>query len=109
MRQDHIGLVPRSLLLRNIAFICEMAGATPWNVVNLVSSTQAIGKNDERKSFADPTEEVRGYLHPDWQNCFTYRTWEMLCAKFIQEDADLAALDVYRRERAPSSSIRTKR
>ncbi len=78
MRQDHIGLVPRSLLLRNIAFICEMAGATPWNVVNLVSSTQAIGKNDERKSFADPTEEVRGYLHPDWQNCFTYRTWEML-------------------------------
>lgn len=97
VRHEHIGSRPRSQLLRNIVFASEMAGETPWHVVNLVSSTQGVGPDDERKSYADPTDEVRGYVHPDWQHCFTYRKWEDLHAKLIKDDADLTALDGYLR------------
>jgi hypothetical protein len=53
-----------------------MAGKVPWHVVNLVSSTQGVGPDDKYKSYADPTDEVCGYLDPDWRHCFTFRTWE---------------------------------
>lgn len=94
---ERIGATPRSQLLRNVVFASEMAGRTPWHVVNLVSSTQGVGADDKYKSYADPTDEVCSYLHPDWRHCFTYRTWEKLHAAMIRDDADLAGLDRYLR------------
>ncbi|MBX7133938.1 MAG: hypothetical protein K1X67_14795 [Fimbriimonadaceae bacterium] len=102
VRPENMGTDLHSQLFRNIVFASEMAGAVPWHVVNLVSSSQCrttAGKRyaDERYSFADPEPVVRGYLHPDWKQCFTYRTWEGLHAEMIREDADLGALDRYLR------------
>jgi hypothetical protein len=91
---EKIGAAPRSQLLRNIVFASEMAEKTPWCVVNLVSSTQR-GRDDKHKSYADPTDEVQSYLHPDWRHCFTFRTWERLHAALISGDLDLAPLDQY--------------
>jgi hypothetical protein len=97
VRTEHIGPTPRSQLLRNIVFAAEMAGETPWHVVNLVSSTQGIGADDKYKSYADPTDEVRGYLQPDCRHCFTFRTWEGLHSALIADEPALAALDRYLR------------
>jgi hypothetical protein len=94
VRHEKIGPKPRSQLLRNVVFASEMAEETPWHVVNLVSSTQ-VGSDDERKSYADPTDEVCGYLHPDYRHCFTFRTWEKLHAAVISGDPKLASLDEY--------------
>ena len=58
----------------------------PWHVVNLA-------KGD--LSCKDPTDEVRGYLHPHWRQSFTFRTWEGLHAALIAGDPDLARLDCY--------------
>jgi hypothetical protein len=91
VRPEKIGPAPRSQLLRNVVFASEMAGKTPWHVVNLVSSTQT-GADSKYKSYADPTDEVCGYLHPDWRHCFTFRTWEKLHAAVISGDPNLAAL-----------------
>jgi hypothetical protein len=52
VRSEKIGPAPRSQLLRNIVFASEMAGKTPWHVVNLVSSTQWVGAHDKYKSYA---------------------------------------------------------
>jgi hypothetical protein len=93
---EKIGPASRSQLLRNIVFASEMAENTPWCVVNLVSSTQR-GRDDKHKSYADPTDEVQSYLHPDWRHCFTFRTWERLHAAVISGDSALAALDQYLR------------
>src|SRR5439155_23428830 len=54
-----------------------------------------VGSDDERKSYADPTDEVCDYLHPDWRHCFTFRTWEQLYAAVISGDPNLASLDGY--------------
>jgi hypothetical protein len=94
---ERIGPAPRSQLLRNVVFASEMAGETPWHVVNLVSSTQAVGTDDKYRSYADPTDEICGYLHPDWRHCFTYRSWEGLHAAVVAGNPDLGALDTYLR------------
>jgi hypothetical protein len=94
---ERVGPAPRSQLLRNVVFASEMAGETPWHVVNLVSSTQGRGIDDKYKSYADPTDEVCGYLHPDWRHCFTYRSWEGLHAAVVAGSSDLGALDTYLR------------
>ena len=86
-----------SQLFRNIVFASEMAGETPWHVVNLVSSTQRSIRNDVRYSFGDPTAEVQKYMHPGCRDWFTYRTWEQLHASVIRDDANLTELDRYLR------------
>ena len=84
-----------------VVFASEMAQKTPWHVVNLVSSTQARRRSEnKRTSYADPTDEVRGYLHSDWRHCFTFRTWEELHAAVISGDRDLAHLDRYLRDKS---------
>jgi len=97
VRHDHIGSRLHSQLFRNIVFASEMARKVPWHVTNLVSRTQRRALDDARYSFADPTQDVQRYLHPEWQHCFTYRTWEDLHAALIKDDADLAELDCYLR------------
>ena len=97
VRPDHMGASLHSQLFRNIVFASEMAGEVPWHVVNLVSSTQRGTLNDVSHTFADPTNDVRGYLHPDCQHCFTYRTWEGLHAELIRNEPALAGLDRYLR------------
>lgn len=98
VRAEMIGPHPRSQLLRNVVFASEMAGDTPWHVVNLVSTTLSVGgRDDPTKSYADPTDEVCGYLRGDHQHCFTYRSWEGLHASVVRDQADLAALDRYLR------------
>jgi hypothetical protein len=90
---EKIGPTIRSQLFRNIVFASEMAGRTPWHVVNLVSSTQWSGKTgNNHHSYQDPTDEVRGYLQSD---CFTFRTWEGLYNEVISGDPDLARLERY--------------
>jgi hypothetical protein len=86
-----------SQLFRNIVFACEMARELPWHVVNLVSATQRGTADEVRDSFVPPTEDVRCYLHPDRQHCFTYRTWEGLHAALIRDDVRLGELDRYLR------------
>lgn len=100
IRPNHMGASVHSQLLRNIVFASEMAGEVPWHVVNLVSSTQRGTRSDGRYSFADPTSDVRGYLHSDWQHCFTYRTWEQLHSALVKDDPDLAHLDRYFRDKS---------
>ena len=97
VQPDRIAERFHSQLFRNIVFACEMARELPWHVVNLVSATQRGTADDVRDSFASPTEDVRCYLHPDRQHCFTYRTWEGLHAALIRDDARLAELDHYLR------------
>ena len=95
VRANLIGTRFHSQLFRNIVFACEMAGDLPWHVVNLVSNTQPKRKDKVRYSFAPPTEDLRCYLAPERQHCFTYRTWEGLHAAVIRGRADLDELDVY--------------
>lgn len=97
---DRIGTTFRSQLFRNVVFASEMAGELPWHVINLVSSTQAVGPSDDEKSYEDPTPEIRGYLADDVAGCFTYRTWEGLHAHVIVDDPDLAGLDDYLRRKS---------
>jgi hypothetical protein len=63
---------------------------------NLVANSLK-GKSDKYSSFADPTGEVISYLHPDYKQRFTYRTWEGLHANCIAGDPRLAELDGYLR------------
>jgi len=97
VQPDRIAERFHSQLFRNIVFACEMAGDLPWHVVNLVSDTQRGTADEIRYSFVPPTEDVRRYLHPDRQHCFTYRTWEGLYAALIRDDPRLAELDRYLR------------
>ena len=98
VRAERIGPHPRSQLLRNVVFASEMAGDTPWHVVNLVSATLSVGgRDDPTESYADPSNEVRGYLREDHQHCFTYRSWEGLHANVVKDQANLTALDQYLR------------
>jgi len=93
---EKIGPSSRSQLLRNVVFACEMAGRTPWHVVNLVRGTETRRRSEnKRRSYADPTDEVQGYLNPDFKHCFTFRTWEQLHAAVISDDPNLAHLDRY--------------
>jgi hypothetical protein len=92
----HIGPTPCTQLLRNVVFAAEMAGDTPWHVVNLVAESLK-GRTDKHKSFDNPTEEVVGYLHSDYNHCFTYRTWEGLYANCIAGDPKLAEVGGYLR------------
>jgi len=92
---EKIGPVLHSQLFRNIVFASEMAGETDWHVVNLVRGTAARRSDNKHPSHADPTDEVRSYLHPDWQNCFTVEKWERLHAEVISGDRDLTRLDEY--------------
>lgn len=98
--QDRIGPTLRTQLFRNVVFASEMAGDMPWHVVNLVSSTQGVGPDDKYKSYADPTSEVRGYLHADCADSFTFRTWEGLHAGLIDGAPDLAPLNKYLRSKS---------
>jgi hypothetical protein len=85
-----------SQLFRNIVFASEMA-EKDWHVVNLVRSTDPGTKDTERYSFADPSVDVKSYLSPDSQSCFTYRTWEGLYASVIKDTPELAELGLYMR------------
>jgi hypothetical protein len=85
-----------SQLFRNIVFASEMA-EKDWHVVNLVRSTDQGTKDNERYSFADPSVDVKSYLSPDSQSCFTYRTWENLYAAVIKGAPELAELGLYMR------------
>jgi hypothetical protein len=96
IRPDQIGYRLHSQLFRNIVFASEMAEAE-WHVVNLVSRTQQNKQDSSRCSFGDPTDDILGYLSPDSQSCFTYRTWEDLYAAVIRESPELAELGVYLR------------
>jgi hypothetical protein len=98
--QGDIGPTLRTQLFRNVVFASEIAGDMPWHVVNLVSSTQGVGPDDKYKSYADPTSEVRGYLHPDFTHCFTFRTWEGLHAGLIDGAPALAPLNQYLRSKS---------
>jgi hypothetical protein len=101
VRAEMIGPTPRSQLLRNVVFASEMAETTPWHVVNLVRGTKTRRRSkNKRTSYANPTEEVRSYLHPDWGHCFTFRTWQQLYAEVISGDPDLAHLDRYLRNKS---------
>jgi hypothetical protein len=96
IRPENIGPRLHSQLFRNVVFASEMA-EKDWHVVNLVSKTQKGAKDNDRYSFAAPTADVRSYLSPDMQSCFTYRTWEDLYAKLVKDTAELAALGAYMR------------
>jgi hypothetical protein len=76
-----------------------MTEKVPWHVVNLVSSTQ-VGAENNYYSYADPTDEICNYLHPDWRHCFTFRTWEAFHAEVVFRDPDLAPLDQYLRDKS---------
>jgi hypothetical protein len=89
-----------SQLLRNVVFASEMGGEIPWHVVNLVSSSQAKGSDDARKSFRDPTRDVCAYLAPKAQHCFSFRTWEALHKAVVRDVPALAQLDMYFREKS---------
>lgn len=92
-------MAPRlhSQLFRNVVFASEMT-EKDWHVVNLVSRTQHQDKKDSaRSSFADPTDDVRSYLSPDSQACFTYRTWEDLYAALVKDTPELEQLGLYLR------------
>jgi hypothetical protein len=92
-------MAPRlhSQLFRNVVFASEMT-EKDWHVVNLVSRTQHQDKKDSaRSSFADPTDDVRSYLSPDSQVCFTYRTWEDLYAALVKDTPELGQLGLYLR------------
>jgi hypothetical protein len=94
---EKIGSAFREQLFRNIVFASEMAEKTPWHVVNLVRGTKAPRRSENNNtSYADPTDEVCGYLHPNWRDCFTVKTWERLHAEVISGDR-LARLDQYLR------------
>jgi len=95
VRPDQIGLQFHSQLFRSTVFACEMAGELQWHVVNLVSSTQGVGADDEYTAYTDPTLAVCEYLHPDAKHCFTYRTWEGLHAAVIRNDPKLVKLNTY--------------
>jgi hypothetical protein len=98
---EKIGPTPRSQLLRNVVFASEMAEKTPWHVVNLVRGTKTPRRSEnKRTSYADPTNEVRSYLHPDEGRYFTFETWERLHAEVISGDPALAHLDRYLREKS---------
>ena len=108
---EKIGPAIRSQLFRNIVFASEMAGRTPWHVVNLVSSTQWSGETrNNHQSYQDPTDEVRGYLQSD---CFTFRTWEGLYNAVISGDPDLARLEQYLQTKSahfkPAFNVGTRR
>jgi hypothetical protein len=49
---------------------------------NLVSSTQ-VSSDNKYNSYADPTDEVCDYLHPDLWHYFTFRTWERLVSAVV--------------------------
>jgi hypothetical protein len=85
-----------SQLFRNVVFASEMA-EKDWHVVNLVRSTDQRTKDSARYSFADPSADVKSYLSPDSQSCFTYRTWENLYAAVIKGTPELAELGSYMR------------
>jgi hypothetical protein len=88
-----------SQLFRNMVFASEMA-EKDWHVVNLVSKTQQGAEGNERYSFADPTSDVKSYLGPDSQSCFTYRTWEGLYAALVKDKPELAQLGLYMRDKS---------
>jgi hypothetical protein len=100
VRPDRIGMRFHRQLFRNVVFACEMARDLPWHVVNLVSNTQPRRKYNVCYSFSPPTKDVRCYLAPKRQHCFTYRTWEGLYAAVIRGRADLDELDVYLRDKS---------
>ena len=65
-------------------------------MVNLVADSLK-GKDDGHQSYANPTKPITRYLHPDYQHCFTYRTWEGWHAHCVAGDPTLADLDSYLR------------
>ena len=102
VQHGRIGTRLHSQLFRNIVFASEMAGRrqTPWHVVNLVKATERGTRDVGHYAHAEPTDDVRSYLHPDSQHCFTYRTWEQLHGDLIAGDSDLAELDGYLRDKS---------
>jgi hypothetical protein len=96
IRPDQIGYRLHSQLFRNIVFASEMAEAE-WHVVNLVSRAQQNKQDSSRCSFADPTDDILGYLSPDSQSRFTYRTWEDLYSAVIKDRPELTEVDAYLR------------
>jgi hypothetical protein len=100
IHSEKIGPKLHTQLFRNIIFASEMA-TEQWHVVNLVSRTQhQLGKENPRSSFADPTSDVRRYLSPESESCFTYRTWEDLDAKLIKNTTELRDLAHYMRNKS---------
>jgi hypothetical protein len=97
IRPEFMAQTLHGQLFRNVVFASEMA-VKDWHVVNLVSSTQHRDRKESvRASYANPTDDVRCYLSPDVQSCFTYRTWEDLYAEKIKGTSELRELDHYMR------------
>ena len=89
-----------SQLFRNLVFASEMA-PRDWHVVNLVSRTQhALGTDNPRSSFANPTSEILSCLSSDSQSRFTYRTWEELYVKLVKDTVELSDLAHYMRTKS---------
>ncbi len=93
-----------SQLFRNVIFATWMAEleGKDWHVVNLVSSTQwsrrqQVSGEQRDYDFHDPTASITGYLRQDFQDHFTFCTWEELYREVVQGDTDLEKLTVYLR------------
>ena len=97
---ENIGTRFHSQLFRNIVFACEMARELPWHVVNLVRKTDRGQGEDGHYSFDPPTKDVCAFLAPEFQACFTYRTWEDLYANCVAADPALAGLADYLRTKS---------
>jgi hypothetical protein len=100
INREGIGKEFHSQLFRNVIFASEMAplmaNGCDWHVVNLVSKTQWNNHCDSNQySFKDPEPYVRSYLHQNFQQCFSFRTWEKLHRDLIKDDVDLGRLNTY--------------
>lgn len=93
-----------SQLFRNIIFAAWMAEleGKSWHVVNLTSSTQwshrrQISITQGNYDFHNPTTAIAGYLGRDFQDHFTFYTWEELYREIVQGHPGLGELEVYLR------------
>jgi hypothetical protein len=91
-----------SQLFRNIIFAAWMAEqqGKDWQVVNLTSSTQwsrrqQISTTKSHYDFHDPTKSITGYLRREFQDHFTFYTWEELYREVVRDPPGLEELTAY--------------
>jgi hypothetical protein len=93
-----------SQLFRNIIFAAWMAAkeGKDWHVVNLTSSTQwsrrqQLSTKQGNYDFHNPTASITGYLQQDFQDHFTFCTWEELYLEVVHSHPGLGELEAYLR------------